>query len=629
MTGFSILHFLWAFGWSAILLVAYLGWGQLVLRVLRWPSPSIAISACVGIAVAIFVGGWLNLLHLITYGTLLAFTLAGVALALGFFVSRNSSTRSLEAGAIGQAWREPWPWKSVVLSCLILFFVFHAATTPVGRYMPSDDENFYLAMPVKIMQTHHFAADPFSERRIESSLGGSYFLQCLQVCCLPLKNVQMADHFVGLVLLVLLVLALAGQFELSPLLTALLAILCVLQVSEFNLTFTVVPSALWLAMVLTAAQEPASRLVAPALLVGLLAGAMCALKSTYLPFAAFFCAALYPLLAWDRGWKGALAVWLPALAGALVVMAPWMIAMRMTSGTFLYPVFGSGYDFSAYHQFPTPFAYNSHDIPWREIALALFIFAQLLLPLKKGGMIFLAATVACLLASLASAYITGGDDNPRYVWPILMPTLLVIFIHFAWQTRQPPAGRMEAVLLVPVVALLLVNATNDLIVRRHAVTMCQEIVAGLTDRDMDTAQTRQTYADIAVALPKDGSILLTLQHPYLLDFSRERFFLADFPGSAGPPDGWPIREDGEALSKFLLAHSIRYLAYTYSSTINCELGYCRFISGDLKHMSVRSQVQYGNYLLADRQYLELRQTRKTLYDDGQSFILDLATKTTP
>ena len=184
MTVYTILHFLWAFGWSAILLTAFFGWGQLVMRLLCWQPPSIAISACVGTAAAVFVGGLLNLLRLITFPALLGFTLAGVALAVWFTVTRSRSEPSLETSAVKKAWRESWPWKRMTLACFILFFVFRAASTPMGRFLETDDENFYLAMPVKMMQTHHFAADPFSERRIESSLGGSYFFSaCSSAAC--------------------------------------------------------------------------------------------------------------------------------------------------------------------------------------------------------------------------------------------------------------------------------------------------------------------------------------------------------------------------------------------------------------------------------------------------------------
>ena len=426
----------------------------------------------------------------------------------------------------------------------------------------------------------------------------------------------------------LLTLALAEQFGLSPPLTAVLGILCVVQVSELNLTFTVLPSALWLAMILIAAREPspARRPAVSALLVGLLAGTMCALKSTYLPYAALFCAALYPLLGRGAGWKGALILGSAAFIGALIVMLPWMIAMRMTSATFLYPILGSGYDYSAYHQSSTPFTANidPRNFPWREIRFASLMAAQLFLLRKKGAGVFLAASVICLVASIATRFATGGDDTPRYIWPIMLPTFLVISIHFASEMRQRPSWRPGPILWVSITVLLFVNAIHGLIDRQNFISMWRDVGYGLADKPMDTAETRQEYANIAAALPREGLVLTTLQDPYLLDFSDNRIFLADFPGCAGPPPGWPIRADGEALAKYLLGHSIRYLAYSYAG--NAQLDYCRRVSVDLKHMSIRSQVQYGNYLLANEQYLALRRTRQTLYDDGSTFIVDLATK---
>ena len=74
------------------------------------------------------------------------------------------------------AWRETWRWKRVALLCFVLLFLFRMASTPrVFSYLNVDDENFYLAVPVKMMTAHHLAADPYSERRIESSVGGNFF----------------------------------------------------------------------------------------------------------------------------------------------------------------------------------------------------------------------------------------------------------------------------------------------------------------------------------------------------------------------------------------------------------------------------------------------------------------------
>ncbi len=614
----------------ALLLVAFWGWGQLLVGLLRWDARSVAVPACLGIAVAIGLGGVLNLARLVSPGPLIAFVLIGCALAIAVWISRPLLAPSLEAGAISAAIREKWSWKRLALVGFVLLFLFRAASTAqVYKYLPQDDENFYLVMPVKMMQTHHYAADPFSERRIESSLGGSYFLQCLVLSALPLRNIQMSDHFVGFILIVLLALALARRFDLSPGQTVILGLFSICLVPlEFNLTYTVLPSALWLAMVLVAAnaQNSGRSHLAPSFAVGLLAGAICALKSTYLPYAVLFCAALFPLLGWTKGWRGALGIWLAALAGALLVLIPWMVAMKMTSGTFLYPILGSGYDYSAYPQFPRPFTANPLRVITKGLPLyaplVLILLAQLIILWRRGSAVFVTATVICLFSSIATGFAAGVDDLPRYVAPMVLPTLLLAFVHFASEVRRRPGWKMGYVLVGGVVAVQLMAMA--IMTEKQYYKMAYAILYGLEDRDFTPVETRAEYAKIAAALPKDGPILATLQDPYLLDFSGERIFLADYPGCAGLPPGWPIHGDGDAVADYLLSHSIRYLAYTYAG--NAQLDSCHYFEGHLPQMSVRSQVQYGTYLVADAQYRQLRATRRVLYDDGQVFMIDLASR---
>jgi len=112
--GHAILHFLWAQTWGAILVIAFMGFGYLALRCLIGRVPSIGLAACVGLSLAVFLGGLLNLLHLIVAGVLIGFTLVGVGLAIGQILRPGrdglpaEATAGLLPGArlgVGSAWR--------------------------------------------------------------------------------------------------------------------------------------------------------------------------------------------------------------------------------------------------------------------------------------------------------------------------------------------------------------------------------------------------------------------------------------------------------------------------------------------------------------------------------------------
>ena len=621
-----IVHSVGAQAWCLLILLSFVGWGYGALKLLAGRVPSIGVAACLGTTVAIFAGGLLNLLQLITVPVLLLFMAVG--LVIGALAARGAVDAPAEIRIRRQLWHEAWPSKWIALFCLVFVILFRfVSSTHAWQYLPQDDENFYLVAPQKMMQTHHYAADPFSERRIESSLGASYFLQAFALVCLPIENVQMVDRGIGFLMLLLLILTLAEKFGLSPPETVIIGLLAtVLTPIDFNVTFAILPSALVLTMVLVAMQPElfTRRPHAQALIIGVTAGALVALKTTFLPFTGIFCLVLCPRMATGRGWRAAFTGWSVALIGALVVLVPWMVAQRMTSGTFLYPVFGSGYDFSAYKQFPMPFHAEPLKILLKGatfyVPLSGIIFAQLFLLRQARSTILLVTTVAALLSSLATGFGTGGDDSQRYNYALVTPTFLLSFFQFSQEIRLNPQGRL-APLLRGCTVFVLVGYIGLHAIRGQYGSMWHEVQTCFTGRRNSSAETRREYRDIVAAFPADGRVLTTVQGAYLMSPLDERILLCDFPGCAGPPPGWPVHENGEALARYLLGHSVRYLAYSYKG--NTQLDYC--LNTDLTKMSVRSQVQYGTYLLADKQYRELWQTRKVLYDDGKVFIIDLAT----
>ena len=101
-----------------------------------------------------------------------------------------------------------------------------------------------------MLDMHHFAADPFSDRRVISSLGGSYMLQAFVIAATSLANIGMADRTLGLILIFFALLELGMAFGLSPSEIAAMELIAFLVPQEtFNLTFTILPIALFLAMI--------------------------------------------------------------------------------------------------------------------------------------------------------------------------------------------------------------------------------------------------------------------------------------------------------------------------------------------------------------------------------------------
>ena len=615
--------------WCVGLFAAISGYGMLFLRLFGVRRPAFALAAVSGFSVVILVGGVLNLLHAITVPVLAGFSLVGIlALLLLRRVDKPLADRELLAPSRG----------SLQVKLLLAFFVLVlavriAATVHTAYYQQEDDYNFYLAAPQKMLQLHEYAPDPFSERRIMSSVGGNYFLQTLVLAELPLEDVQMADRALGLLLLAVVAFGLADEFDLTPLQQAALAVFVLITPQlQFNLTFVLLPSALFFGLVYLASHRSllAEHRALQALLLGMTVAAIASTKSTYLPHGVLFVLCIALLVFSRRGTGAGLRTLLIAAAGCLLVLAPWMIAQHATSGTFYYPLLGKGFHYSRYGLYPPPSGFNSKIILHKVLPFNLPLLVILLVEWFWGendeqSRAILSLTAATLLAALMVGIATGGDSVRRYNYPAIVPVVLLLFVVFSRRANRPPhAGQwrlLQACSAVLAVATALYIGFNSWTheYRRTA----ENLRAGFSSYSMVPLSVRLEYAAMERAIPTDAAALVTVDDTFLLDYRTHPLYIADFPGAASLPPGWPGRSGGEALARYLLSHRIRYLAHSYS-TDQKDRSHLLSVMHD---KSITQWIRSEDEMVLDShdQYAELARTRRHLYDDGSLYVLDLAT----
>src|SRR5258707_7287846 len=127
------------------------------------------------------------------------------------------------------------------------------------------------------------------------------------------------------------------------------------------------------------------------------------------------------------------------------------------------------------------------------------------------------------------------------------------------------------------------------------------------------------------AIPADQGTLATVVYEFLLDFRAHPISIADYPGAASLPPGWPSRDDGEALARYLLANHLRYIIYDYGYFAASDREAPHVIADTSRTQWIHSAARIA--LRYHQQYAELARTRLHLYDDGNIYILDLATPT--
>ena len=639
MAHFSVLWFFEAVPWCVAVVFAFAGWGDLLLAFLRQPR-SWLVSFCAGLPLLVAVGGVLNLLHLIHGGVVISIVVVGAMLAAvklwreGVTLPACWTGTSFRVGAV-----------LLLLVCAGLLFVRLSASIHRVGYQNLDDLGEYLVFPKKMLQTHHYAADPFSERRIINSVGPAYFLQTFVVAALPLNTMQMADTAVGLLLLVFFVLAVSAEWKLPPIHTAVAVFFALVTIqATFNLSFTTLPSALMVAMAgLMCNEDVRQSPLKLGLLLGALAGVMTGLKSVYLPHAILAVVVFFILQVWAKGLRDSVVGLAGSAVGFLGVLGPWMIAMRSTSGTFFYPVLGRGFHYDSYYKLGALHALTlpDHDILRSLELLAVeLLFLLILLYQRKrdetteqisGVVVASSLVLASITGTIVMHFATGGDSAIRYNFPCLFPATLLMYLLFAVFVGRYPRSVVTRVALgfslIPLVTTAHRLAFSQTYGRYHPVTeagaLARNFVAGFQSTPMPNEAARGDYDALERAIPQGSATLTTLTTPYFLDFSKQTIYLAGFPGAASPPDGWPVLGSGDDLARYLLAHSVRYLAYSYGDSANDPDTFLRFMHQSPETSNV---IKNETFLIlqAHRQYADLAKTRKHLYDDGRIYLLDLA-----
>lgn len=644
----SLAGFFWALVWGGVLLLSFTGWGRFAGRAFRVRRLPASVACTVGIAVIIFFGGLLNLLNAIY--ALVIFVLVAIGLLL-YIVLRKERPEAYR-------WKSFWRQSSLagrllVIAMLLLLFFRVIGTIRSGKLNSLDDGPGYLTFPHKMLEVHSFASDPFSERRVTTSLGGGYFLQSFIVSATSLANIAMADRALGLVLLGGMLFDLGILFELSTLQIAWLELLAFLvPQGTMNLTFVILPVSILLGMIWMtwlAIKEEGPNSLGYALLAGFIGGTAISLKSTYLPCVGTFALIPYVLLFGRR--KPKLAIQLPVFAGlgVLIVLCSWMIAMKLTSGTYLFPVLGRGIDYSGYGLFQSVQKFHSTrrfaKIFLQAAALLALVGIQLFAgrgreggayPQHKRRWFSAAILIAAAIAITAINYETGGDSIWRYNFPQFFSVVLLYYVVAASMLcihaeTEAGHGMARVVFYAGVLSLVAMMFYYDVAgkdprpfrqVRMEWSDYQPSLRAGLTGLHLASPRIQAEYRTVEDLLPQHATVLENVAYPFLFNYRNHKIFIADWPGAATPFPGWRFRGSSSSFSNYLLSNSIRYIVYDYNYGRWMDVEGCEAIeSSDLNSEWLKEQ--WWLSILTHNQFDHLQARYRSIYDDGNIVVIDL------
>lgn len=618
------------------LFISLSGWGKLLVHLVSANNNLQAlVYPLVGIAVITALGGWLNLLGLVTKSSICVLMLAGVALF-----------------AIQQEWKDFRPGRIspyilpglFMIPVLILPFLDYPL-----KFHPYDDFQSYLVLPVKMLQSGSLGFNPFMDRQMENSLGGDLFLQSMVLSFTDVRYSYILDISLGVILSAGLIISLSNRvltkYKGIPLLMFLL-----IFPPKVNSTYVLLPVALILGL-LTVLNSLTS--VKPGwqgrfILAGLIAAAIVTTKTLYSAFTGFLIL-IYLFLQmlksrnrvfWIKG--------LLLLAGAfLFVLLPWMIYSRNNFGTYFYPFLGKGHHISAqikdfhYVNYSPKFLLSVIIIVLAKSAGIFFVgfilFTRHIRSNYFSGTILSAMLASALISVALTILISGGDYFHRYTYPFLVATsviLLMVLLEYA-------VGKgSKTVAILGLLSLLFSCSLSEkanlhLKDIRNFFALNPPKFINLLTREIDPSisilneplKQKQgfLYEDLIGSVPDSAGILVYLKHPYKLDLSSDRLFIMDTPYALQPFGRMP-ENDPDSLAGYFQKGGLEYLAAYRVGDFNAEKA-ARIIRN---YNSLNSHRWNSTMIMYEARFrkliMQIAENYQVIYDDGVNYLIDLARK---
>ncbi len=434
----------------------------------------------------------------------------------------------------------------------------------------NDDGPAYLLFSEKLALLGASGAEPFSERRLYG-FGGQFGLVAIIRDLLGTRWLSVYEPGLGLALIGAWLLLASRTTPMARVVSASV----IFGVAFVWLTMTakpianLAPAVLYAAVLFGAVQAWMACASAP---IGQTAwfrvlAIFCAVALTLRPTAAPFIALLatsaaLPVIS-RQDWRS-LAI-AAGLAG--MILAPAMIGSLQASGTLFYPFLGGGVhvDGSAAQVSWVETISMSARAVWTWALLAMIGLVWLWLrrsdQAPQGGLVLLGITSAAVLL-VASA--TGGLALDRYAFPILFAAFAALASRLELTTQTSAKLKVIArpVLGLATVGCIGVIAIAALPSARAAIESAAP--AALRLRWQQPAldpEIGRAYRLAQQQVPPGATLLAVhLAHADQLDVRRNVVLAADQVATAGPGSGWPQQTSPGALTTYLRASGVDYVA---------------------------------------------------------------------
>ena len=164
-------YYFLSFAWGICILVSLIGWGGAINRIL-FPKHRVdwGQRATWGIAWSVIFGGLLNVTWTISQAAILIYICSGALYGI-IDAWRNKASLADKLNQLIKACQSSKFFAIGTFIAFLLAFSQYAGCVYSYTFNLVDDNPAYFVFPQKMLQIGSLGADPFSERRLVSSLG--------------------------------------------------------------------------------------------------------------------------------------------------------------------------------------------------------------------------------------------------------------------------------------------------------------------------------------------------------------------------------------------------------------------------------------------------------------------------
>jgi hypothetical protein len=592
------------------------------------------------LAFTTIVGGFLNLLGLISPILGRTYLAVGFAVLAWLTFCRRKAILSILRKRLAGTLRGPLLVVAVVFFVLAVTYLMSAGIH--ASFNGHDDSHAYLVFPNKMLQTGSQGQDPFSERRMYE-YGGQSFLHALMLTTVNLRGLHSLDFGVGWLLAMALVIGHARRGGVAP--GACLAVLLALPLFAappiVNVTSLVTGLVLFYALMRTFLESREESLATRVVVMAMLLAGIVTLKNNFIPPAGLILLLLYVFAAGPMSLRRKIGEPVLVAGVALIFLAPWMVSMYGSNGTFLYPILGNGYYASPASGFISATC-GSFDIPvvlarLREPRFHLLFLVGIvlvLLPFARRDratsrrlanlLIFFAVWAGAFFVGLASDWGIGT----RYDYPFTMAVTIFLIMEslgtFSGARDSSVKPRLAVFCYAAVVVVAVLSLSVSSLLRGPFFPVEQFQWKSFFPQAAGKSFQPGGVQAVQGAIPPHARVLARLSEPYLLNFRRNPIYIIDWPGGSSPPPGMPL-DSAEAIAEYLRNQGIRYVMYSYKNEADYPQNGLSHRLWTETRKGYRGRIRVltlFTFMFQDR-LLELGNLYRKLADDGETFALDL------